>query len=99
MILYAVSYKGSITHDDWSIVTIHRTYENAVTAMNKYNDNLHNIAHGDGIYCISKIDTDYESDTVYDFDESYTQETIIDITEEEEEEIPEYMDDEEDYDE
>lgn len=67
MILYSVNYTGPSTNDQWSIVTIHKTLKGAEEAMNRYIEN-----YGEDIddceYTIWEIDTDTDSDIVYDYD-------------------------------
>lgn len=67
MKLYSVNYKGPVSMDEWSIVTIHKTREGAEEAMSSYIENYgENIASCE--YTIWEIDTDTDSDIVYDYD-------------------------------
>lgn len=70
MILYAVSYKGELTNDEWSIVTIHKSLEGATKAKEQYENNVRT-QYGtleDCKYDIKEIDTDIDQDCVYDCD-------------------------------
>lgn len=67
MKLYSVNCLGTITNDEWSIVTIHKTLEGAEQAMNQY---IKNATEYDARlqYTIYIIDTDIDSDVVYSYD-------------------------------
>lgn len=68
MVLYGVNYKGPISSNEWSIVTIHKTEEGANKALKHYNHNCEINGITDSKYKIVKIDTDIDSDIVYDYD-------------------------------
>ena len=65
MKLYAIHYKGELSNNEWSIVTIHKSYETAYETMKQY---IHNHKGFDVMpeYDIYTIDTDVDSDVVYD---------------------------------
>lgn len=86
MILYSVNYCGPASSYDWSIVTIHKSEEGAIKAMNQYRRQMDENSPNNGVeYCIKEIDTDVPWDCIYDYS---------DVDEDEEE----YNDDEEEYD-
>lgn len=65
MIIYAVEVKGSITDYDWSIVTIWKSWGDAIKAMKEYTTNCSD----DGVdweYRIKDLDTD--NDCIYDYE-------------------------------
>lgn len=66
MILYSVNYKGPISSNEWSIVTIHKTIEGANKALERYNHNCEIGGYTDSEYKIVKIDTDFNDDIIYD---------------------------------
>lgn len=68
MILYSVNYKGSLTNDEWSIVTIHKSEEGAKEAMERYESNVATNGVFDVEYKIVEIDTDSDYDCIYDYD-------------------------------
>lgn len=63
MIIYSVEVKGDITNDDWSIVTIWKSEEDAIKAKEKYITNCSN-NEVDLEYRIKELDTD--SECIYD---------------------------------
>ena len=66
MILHAVHCRGSITNDEWSIVTIHKSREGAVKAMLQYENNCSK-EDVDNEYCVYEIDTETPNDCIYDY--------------------------------
>ena len=68
MILYAVHYKGPITSNDWSIVTIHSTREAAIKHKNIYEKRTIENNIQDAEYQIIEIDTN-NIDPIYDYSE------------------------------
>ena len=83
MILYSVNCKGSVTNNEWSIVTIHKSHEGAEETIAKCKDNLSKYnPNSDSQYCIFEIDTDDPWDCIYDYD---TLDDIIDDDFDEEE--------------
>lgn len=68
MILYSVNYKGDLSNYEWSIVTIHKSLEGAEKAKSEYERNwTNNRPEADCEYRIIEIDTDSESDCIYDY--------------------------------
>lgn len=66
MILYAINCKSPGTNYEWEVVTIHKTLEGAIEYKEKYEHNC-KVSRAYGYeYLISKIDTDIDSDIVYD---------------------------------
>ena len=68
MKLYSVNCKGPLTNDEWSIVTIHRSLKGAKGAIKRYIENNENNSNKNCEYIIYVIDTDEESDVIYDCD-------------------------------
>lgn len=68
MILYSVNYRGPITSDGWSIVTIHKSLEGAEKAKAQYEQNMKDGNNYNYEYRIVEIDTDYPTDCVYDYE-------------------------------
>lgn len=66
MILYAVEVVGTVTNDEWSIVTIWNNGELAKQAKAHYESNCKKI-DTDSVYRIKKLDTDNEC--IYDYEE------------------------------
>ena len=64
MKIYATEYKGELSNNEWSIVTIWKTKELAIKAKNSYELNWpkDNIPE----YRITEIDTDSSNDCIYD---------------------------------
>lgn len=71
MKLYSVNYRGSITNNEWAIVTIHKTLESAEDARRKYVKNHQDLGSYDVEYIIYVIDTDVDTDVVYDYNNVY----------------------------
>lgn len=69
MKLYSVNYRGPLSNNEWSIVTIHKTLESAEAAKHKYTENYHNSDVYDSEYIIYIIDTDVDDDVVYDYED------------------------------
>lgn len=68
MILYSVHYHGPNSNYEWSIVTIHKTREDAENAMDKYKQNCKDIGIENTVkYCIIEIDTESSDDCIYDY--------------------------------
>lgn len=89
MILYSVNYLGSETSYDWSIVTIHKTLEGAEKARNQYIQNQEKNDGKDYEYCIVEIDTDFDSDCIYDcykIEENYYKDHYRNVNEYDDEE-------------
>lgn len=68
MKLYSVNCKGPLTNDEWSIVTIHRSLKGAEEARKEYIKNNRDNSEDYCEYIIYIIDTDEESDVIYDCD-------------------------------
>lgn len=69
MILYSVNYRGALSNDEWSIVTIWKTRERAEEAMSIYENNWSKVDKHNTEYTIVEIDTDSDNDCVYDFED------------------------------
>ena len=68
MILYSVNYSGPLSGYEWSIVTIHKSLEGAQQAKDQYEENMKINNGSDCEYRIIEIDTDSQSDCIYDYD-------------------------------
>lgn len=69
MKLYILHYKGELTHDEASIVTIHRTLEGAEKEMDVILKSYNQKGHMPE-YFITEIDTDtIDSDIIYDYED------------------------------
>lgn len=68
MILYALHYRNFESgYDDWVMVSIHKSYEVAEKFMDQYkNNHISNGSFG-AEYIIHRINTDIDSDTIYDY--------------------------------
>ena len=68
MKLYAVSYKGTLSNNEWSIINIWKTKENAIETMERYRSNWSKQDLDIPEYTITEIDTDVEDDCIYDYE-------------------------------
>ena len=66
MTIYAIHYLGSITNYNWSIVTIHKTREQAEAALAKYIRNYQN--NNIELPELKIIELDTDTDLIYDCD-------------------------------
>lgn len=70
MILYNVNYRGPLSNNEWSIVSIHKTLEGAKKAREQYlKNNKENNNRDDYEYCIAKINTDDYNDCVFNYND------------------------------
>lgn len=67
MILYSVNYRGPQTSYDWSIVTIHKTFEGAKKAREQYIRGQEKSGGHNYDYCIVEINTDEYNDCIFDY--------------------------------
>jgi hypothetical protein len=69
MILYAVQYNGPLTSNVWSIIRIYKDEDKAISYLNKVKNNFEDNNYTMPKLEITKIDTDSNSDYVYDYEE------------------------------
>lgn len=69
MILYSTNYKGPLSNDEWSIVSIHKSFEGAEKARKQYIKNNKENNRDNYEYCIAEINTDTSNDCIFNYDD------------------------------